>query len=296
MKTLTYIRHFFTAATVSLVLVVGAFGAGVLSITFLQGPAILPTTTLFPAAITLDPARLHAQAAIVYDPTDGRILYAKNADRQLPLASLTKLMTAEIVLSHAATTSVRITKKDLEPMGDWGLRVGDLVPLFDLLQLGLIASSNDAMAAAAASVGDNYVETMNSTAHTLGLTKTQFYNATGLDESADMAGGYGSAYDVARLAAAFFAHYPSYFALTTHSKVTVGSTGRTLSAPATAAPLLNLPGLVGAKTGYTDLAGGNLVAIFDIEIGHPIVAVVLGSTESGRFDDIRTLASAIRTP
>lgn len=67
------------------------------------------------------------------------------------------------------------------------------------------------------------------------------------------------------------------------------------SAVATALPLSSLPGFVGAKTGYTDLAGGNLVVIFDIEIGHPLVAVVLGSTEQGRFDDIRTLAHAIRT-
>ena len=58
--------------------------------------------------------------------------------------------------------------------------------------------------------------------------------------------------------------------------------------------VLTIPGFIGAKTGYTDLAGGNLVAMFYAEIGHPLVVVVLGSTKQGRFDDIRTLISAVR--
>ena len=67
---------------------------------------------------------------------------------------------------------------------------------------------------------------------------------------------------------------------------------RTLTAAGDRAPLQNIPGFIGAKTGYTDLAGGNLVAVFDIDIGHPLIAVVLGSTEEGRFTDIETLINA----
>lgn len=287
----------FSSVVMSTGLVAVAFVGGVLLVSLAHVRIKQPTPpTQFPAPISLPDNALQAKAAILYDPSTGRILFAKNAQKQLPLASLTKLMTAEAVLSHvAADTPIHITKKDLDADGDWGLRPGDTLPLFDLLKLGLIASSNDAMAAAAGSLGSNYLETMNARASTLGLTKTYFLNPTGLDVSADSAGAYGSAYDVARLAATFFKEYPNYFTLTTHSKVSVQSGTRTLSAAATALPLRNLPGFIGAKTGYTDLAGGNLVAIFDLEIGHPLVAVVLGSTEQGRFDDIRTLVHAIRT-
>jgi D-alanyl-D-alanine carboxypeptidase len=62
----------------------------------------------------------------------------------------------------------------------------------------------------------------------------------------------------------------------------------------TAEPILEFPGLIGAKTGYTDLAGGNLVVAFDLEIGHPVIAVVLGSTQEGRFTDMRALIEAAR--
>ena len=68
----------------------------------------------------------------------------------------------------------------------------------------------------------------------------------------------------------------------------------TITAEATAAPLQDIPGFMGGKTGYTDLAGGNLAAVFDLTIGRPVVAVVLHSTEAGRFADIRTLLAAAR--
>lgn len=284
------------ALVLAVLLVVLAFGSGVVAVAFLHTRAThAPLATVFPRPITLPDSALTAKAAILYDPTDGRILYAKNAQAPLPLASLAKLMTAEVALNHLSPdTPVHITQADLEPSGDWGLRPGDVLPLSDLLRLGLIASSNDAMAAAAAQVGSHYLDTMNKTASDMGLTKTHFLNPTGLDVNSGAAGAYGSAYDIARLAAAFFKQYPQYFSLTTNQKVSVVSGGRTLSAAATAAPLRTLPGFIGAKTGYTDLAGGNLVVLFDIEIGHPLVAVVLGSTEKARFDDINTLVHAIR--
>ena len=53
-----------------------------------------------------------------------------------------------------------------------------------------------------------------------------------------------------------------------------------------------VPGVLASKTGYTDLAGGNLALAFDAGLGHPIVAVVLGSTYDGRFSDIRKLIVA----
>ena len=53
-----------------------------------------------------------------------------------------------------------------------------------------------------------------------------------------------------------------------------------------------IPGLLGGKTGYTNLAGGNLAVIYDAGLNHPIVVVVLGSTLEGRFGDVETLVDA----
>jgi D-alanyl-D-alanine carboxypeptidase len=64
--------------------------------------------------------------------------------------------------------------------------------------------------------------------------------------------------------------------------------------PNTNEALEHLPGLIASKTGYTDLAGGNLAIVFDKGIGHHFVAVVLGSSRQGRFSDMRALMEAVR--
>ncbi len=302
MRFITYCKQSLTAAIFTAISGMLAFVGGVAAFTVSHPHNTANTShqtasviTSFPAPFTLADTTLVARAAIVYDPTDGRVLYAKNAELPLPLASITKLMTAEIALAgSASSTQVTITKKDILHQGDWGLKPGDTLSLYALIKLGLIASANDAMAAVANSLGDGYLAQMNDTAANLQMTQTHFLNPTGLDVSTTTAGAYSSAHDVARLAATFYAQHPDYFTLTQQPAVHTIDGTRTLAAVATALPLLNIPGLIGAKTGYTDLAGGNLVAVFDVEIGHPLVAVVLGSTEEGRFDDIRTLINTAR--
>ncbi len=250
------------------------------------------------ATLQLRVGALDAQAAILYDPTTGKILYDKNAQLTLPLASITKLMTAHVVLHEVSTsTLITLSSKDTvggSDAGDWGLKVGDVLRLGDLIKIGLAASSNYAMAAAASSVGSGYISDMNRDANQLGLSHTYFLNPTGLDITADTSGGYGSAYDVARLTATFLKEYPQYFELSAEPTISVRASGRDVTAQATAAPLQDIPGFIGAKTGYTDLAGGNLVMAYDIDINHPLIAVVLGSTEEGRFTDIRALVNASR--
>ena len=266
-----------------------AFGAGVTLVT----PSIRIAEV--PPIISIAPERLEAKAALLYDPETRRVLYQKNANDSLPLASLTKLMTAQAVLAaYPGDAQVVVTRDDLRPEGDSGLKPGERLTLSQLVDLALVASSNDAItAAAAAALGDPMVA-LNKTAESLALTKTHFLNPTGLDLTETSAGARGSAYDMARLAAAFYKKYPAYFEQTAQSEVRVAAQGRTIVEDATAAPLQNIPGFVGAKTGYTDLAGGNVVAIFDLEVGRPVVAVILGSTYDGRFTDMRTLISAAR--
>ncbi len=255
-------------------------------------------TVPMPAAamLSIAPTSIAARAAVVYDPITKQILFAKNADMQWPLASLTKLMTADTVLSLSSeNTVVTITPEDLKPDGDWGFKPGEQWSLHDLLTFGLVVSSNDAMAAAANAAPGDVISAMNHRAQELGLTQTYFSNPTGLDVDLETAGAYGSAHDVAVLAATFLAEHPALFEATTASSMTITSKeGDIVYAKSTDVPLLNIPGLIGAKTGYTDLAGGNLVAAFDLGINHPLIVVVLGSTVDGRFTDMQTLIAATR--
>jgi D-alanyl-D-alanine carboxypeptidase len=263
--------------------------------------AHVPIHTLFAKAETIVPGQtidgshITAKAAIIYDPLTKKILFEKNADERLPLASLTKLMAAEAVLSLGKNDeSIQITQADLRPSGDWGLKVGETWKLSDLLTFGLVASSNDAMAAAASALGADAVDHMNQRAKELGLTQTYFYNPTGLDLDLETAGAYGSAHDVAILASNFLMQHAALFEATIAPSVSISSNNHTLEATSTAVPLLDIPGLIGAKTGYTDLAGGNLVAAVDLQVGHPLIIAVLGSTHEGRFEDVKTLISEAR--
>jgi D-alanyl-D-alanine carboxypeptidase len=189
---------------------------------------------------------------------------------------------------------VEITPESLAPEGDWNLQVGSMVPLRDLVRLSLVASSNDSIEAAMLSLGPNYLNLMNGVAKDLGLTATEVHNSTGLDLDARRAGATGSAYDMARLGATFIALHPDLFELTTRADVSIESGDHSVTAAATTLPLAKIPGFVAAKTGYTDLAGGNLVAVFDLEPGRTVVGVVLGSTREGRFTDMQKLIQAAR--
>jgi len=232
--------------------------------------------------IVLAPELITAVAAVIYDPQTGEVLYQKNAAQQMPLASLTKLMTAQAALrTSPSPTHMTVRAEDLAPEGDSGLIPGTVASVHTLLALSLVASSNDAVTALARSMDDTVVR-MNDEARRLSLTKTHFFNPTGLDVSEHTSGGYGSAYDMARLAAAFYSDHKDLFELTVR-----GPSG-------TAEPLFDIPGLAAAKTGYTDLAGGNLVAVFDLSVGYPLVVVALHSTREGRFEDVRALISAAR--
>ena len=127
----------------------------------------------------------------------------------------------------------------------------------------------------------------------LNLSQTFAVNGTGLDVNAAISGGYGSAHDLAVLAGALVAHAPDIAAATTLNTVQAVSEGGTSVRVANTDPIINsVPRLLLSKTGYTDLAGGNLALVFDAGIAHPIAVVVLGSSRTSRFTDGMTLVAA----
>lgn len=242
-------------------------------------------------------------AAYVWDVENQQALYTKNASESLPLASLTKLMTALVaheILEPDAKVSIGSEAARQESSS--GLAVGATFERQTLSDLILMASSNDGAYALAAAAGEllseergpeAFVAAMNVRAAEIGLTNTRFLNPTGLDISKTEAGAYGSARDVAFLMEHILENEPDILALTTDSTARLWSEdGEYVDAENTNFYIDEIPGLLGSKTGYTDLAGGNLTVAYDAGLNHPIVVVVLGSTQFDRFTDVMELVDA----
>lgn len=245
-----------------------------------------------------DTIALTAAAAYVVDTKSGRVLYSKNATAELPLASLTKLMTTLVAQEELGDeTIVTITPEALLPEGDHGLLVGEQFWSRDLIDLTLLASSNDgayALASAVHSVTGGVrapSDIMNERAHELGLEHMRFANATGLDVADETLGGaYGSAENVAKLFRYIITRHPDLIAATRNSTLSIESlNGIPHHFENTNIIAESIPWLIGSKTGFTDLAGGNLAIAFDVGVGHPIVAVILGSTKDERFTDMQKI-------
>jgi serine-type D-Ala-D-Ala carboxypeptidase (penicillin-binding protein 5/6) len=258
----------------------------------------IPQTVLeLPTTDSFRNLPLEARAAIVYDLTTGETLFAKNADAQLPLASLTKLLTVYAALRELPPEArILISKQATETEDAYAFSAGDTLTLTDLARLTLTASLNDGAAALAEAVRarNNVSEAamLANAAEGLNLAQTYAVNGSGLDMSSSLSGGYGSAQDIARLAGALVEQAPEIAEATTHRTAeAVGQGGKKFSVKNTAPVVSSIPGLLLSKTGYTELADGNLVLVFDAGIRHPIAVVVLGSTLKERFTDGASLVA-----
>lgn len=248
---------------------------------------------------------LQGEAAFLWDVNEQRVLYQKNADEQLPLASITKLMTTLLayeILDDQDQVPVSISA--ILQDGESGLGDGERFTLEDIIDFTLMSSSNDGAFAIASAAGallqyerpaETFVQAMNIRAEELGLTQTYFLNPTGLDVSETKAGAYGSARDIAFLMEYILKNAPSILERTTdRSGVFYNQSGEYHEAENTNKEVNDIPGLIGSKTGYTTLAGGNLAIAFDASLNRPVVAVVLGSSLNGRFSDILKMVDATR--
>lgn len=253
-----------------------------------------------------DSAKVTAKSAFVWDVREERPLFNKNADEVLPLASVTKLMTALVAYELLdSNTKVNISADAVKTMGDSGLSEGEIFSLKNLTDMVLVASSNDGAealgAAAAASLDatgrpqDVFVHAMNVRAEQLGLTNTKFYNATGLDISEEQSGAYSTSRDIALLMEYIITRYPEVTALTQVANTYVyNEDGAYHEVENTNESVNKIDGLIASKTGYTELAGGNLAIAFNAGLNRPIIIVVLGSTFNDRFSDVLQLTEKAR--
>lgn len=209
-----------------------------------------------------------ATAAVLMDADMGQVLYEKNGDRQMLIASTTKIMTALVVLEHAAPDDViTVTPDHMAEGSSMYLKAGETVRVEELLYGLLLCSGNDAALALTECAGGltPFVALMNEKAAALGMAHTSFANPNGLDAD----GHYSTARDMAVLAAAAVEN-PTFRRICSSRSVTIGQ--RTMENHNRL--LRQVEGCVGLKTGYTQAAGRTLVSCTERD-GCRLVAVTL---------------------
>ncbi|MBX3001904.1 MAG: D-alanyl-D-alanine carboxypeptidase [Caldilineaceae bacterium] len=227
------------------------------------------------------PAEVTGRAVLLYDVDADQILMEHNADQSLPPASLTKLMTALLILEQGDLQSqVTIGPDDLIGGATMGLQIGERWRVEQLLWGLLVPSGNDAALALArhhSGQAHVFVQRMNLRAQELGLTATRFVNPHGLDD----VGHVSSARDLLTLTRLLWP-YPLFREIVGTASITVG--GRPLQS--TNQLLGTFPGANGVKTGTTPTAGQCFIASID-QNGHQLLIIVLGSQD--RYADVRAL-------
>lgn len=255
---------------------------------------------------TIEQVDLRAEAAYVWDVVGQRVLYETNADEKLPLASITKLMTALLAYELVPDdTLVTISTAAANQQSAGSLLPGETYEVKKLADFALVSSYNSAAQTLAEAVGEKlgqgdplkqFVAAMNIRAGELNLKSLEYFNPTGLDVSPAKAGAYGSAKETTFLLEYIYLNYPEVLRPTVADSTRLyNQKGDYHEAENTNRVLLDIPNLLGSKTGYTDLAGGNLTIIFDAGFNRPVIVTVLGSTHSERFNDVKKLVAAVQT-
>jgi len=224
--------------------------------------------------------RFPGAAAAYLLEVDGRPLWARQPDRPRPPASLTKLMTALVLLDgpFAPEAPVTVSARAAHETGTrLGLRVGERLKAGDALAATLVASANDACLALveqAAGTQEAFVARMNAKAAALGLAASRYRNACGHDAP----GHAASARDLLTVARAALAHpaFRHLVALEAGTITTLG--GRALPLKTTNALLGRLPGARGIKTGFTPGAGRCVVALVERD-GREVLLVLLDASD-----------------
>lgn len=248
------------------------------------------------AAAPPPPPVTTAKAVALVDATTGQELYASHASLELPMASVTKLMTLYIAIK--AVTRHKIRLDELVPADEtayhirgsqiW-LRPGERLSVDQMLRAIAVGSANDAAYALGTYLSGSesqFVSVMNHTARHLGMTHTHFVNPHGLPAQ----GHYTTAHDLALLGQAavrlpLLLHYTREW----QDRTLRNGKGGTLWLINQNRLLRSYPGADGLKTGYTQQAGFCMVATAH-RLGTRLIAVVLGApTSRARFQDAATL-------
>ncbi|PWB73156.1 hypothetical protein C3F09_05490 [candidate division GN15 bacterium] len=240
------------------------------------------------------PPRVNLHSAIVVNYDNGKVLYAKNADLVHPIASISKLVAAMVILDKGIDLNARttISKEDAYQSSASHLRPGWEMTLSDLMYTALMISDNRATRALARAVSGNYedfVKEMNLKAEQLGLQNTVFYDPTGLDSR-----NVSTAHELAIILNQAYkydliAHITSLkeYSVTFKQKKRL----RTLRMSNTNRMLASPYRVLAGKTGYIEASSYCLVTLLQNAAGERVTLVVLGASGGrARFREARKLA------
>jgi D-alanyl-D-alanine carboxypeptidase (penicillin-binding protein 5/6) len=221
-----------------------------------------------------------ARQAIVVDANTGQVIFEKDADKRMPTASMSKVMTAYVVADALAKgeitkdTPMLVSKNAWRPGADDSkmfVELGNRIPVWQLLQGVIVQSGNDACVVLAEGIAGSeaaFAERMNAAAQKLGMKDSHFTNATGLPDP----NHYSTPRDLAKLAVAYMHDFPDVAALDhqmdfTYHGIKQGNRN----------PLLYVPGLGadGVKTGHTEEAGYGLIGSA-VQNGRRVIIVLSG--------------------
>jgi len=231
--------------------------------------------------VSLDfPPQTSASSVIVGDAETGRIIYQKNADEIRPIASLTKIMTAILVLEKGDLSEIVSIPKDFHRPYSWvmGLKPAQKIVMRDLLLAFLIESRNDAALAAAQAVGgteQGFVEMMNQKAKSIGANMTLYSNSHGLNT-----GGFNlsTASDIFRMTMYAISN-PKFRDIVNRkdAEITlIGKSAKTKYLHNVNKMLFLYEGVDGVKTGYTK-AAGKCIALSAKKGNRHVICVILNS-------------------
>lgn len=220
-----------------------------------------------------------SKAALIVNIGDGEVLYNKNSQEKLPIASLTKIMTAVVVMEHMSLSDLTTISSKAAATGEnsMGLTAGETYTIEELLYGLILNSGNDsAVALAEATAGDveTFVKWMNIKSKELGLKNSYFADPSGLNDST-----YSTAQDLARLT-----RYALKFkelrkiAQTVEYNISASDEHKYVPLYNQTNLLTTYPGVKGFKTGYTQEAGLCLVTYAEND-GVELVGVVLNSVD-----------------
>ena len=237
--------------------------------------------------------KLDSRIALIFDRASGRILYEKNGNKQTPMASTTKIMTAIVVLENANLKDV--VTIDSKAAGIGGSRLGlsknDKITVNDLLYGLLLRSGNDAAIALANYVGGSvsgFADMMNKKAEEMGLKNSHFIVPHGLDND----GHYTTAYELAKMAD-YALKIDKFKEIVSTKSTTININGYPKSINNTNQLLGSVSGVYGVKTGFTNGAGRCLVSSCKRD-NLDIITVVIGAntTKERTSDTIKLIEYA----
>jgi serine-type D-Ala-D-Ala carboxypeptidase (penicillin-binding protein 5/6) len=257
-------------------------------------PRLFPSPTPIPTPLPILTAtqpipQFDASAVYLLDTDTDHVLYDKNGEKPMLMASTTKIMTALIAMQTADLSSLITVHQDaidrviLDDGSSSGLVVGDVLPLKDLLYALLLPSGNDAAYAIADGLGGsvpNFVARMNLLAYRLHLFQTHYDSPDGL--TSDETNHYTSAHDLAILSQ-YAMHIPLFASIVKTQTYTVHIDDQTFVWNNTNTLLGTYAGITGIKTGHTDAAGYCLV-FSATRSSHHLIGIILGSPDQQQRD------------